>query len=444
MLGAMAALLKRIHEFVLGEVQQASRSGAAFRYPVRLLYHVARKAWDDHFQQRAAALAFFTMVNLIPVTVLFLFFIGLTPFYQDSLARVQEAFVGQVVAPEAQAVLLRLFDTLSANLDALKSGTSGIVALVTLVAIGTSLLLLVERYFNDIWRVSKPSRNLFVRISLLWTGLTLLPVLLALSFSLSASIGEVPGFLTQYVLPGALSVTVFFLLYKAVPAVHVRWRPALAAALVAGLLWEVAKVALGAYVRSIAAQSLLGKVYGSLAMVPITMGWIYYSWLIVLFGAYLAYVLEHLEELHDEARKSWLLQRGFAPFSCSAALALVAETARVFREGGEPVTVATLAVQHGLHPDQVQRWVGLLVAEKVLVQTGDGSLLPGKDPSAMPAAPLAELYFDRLVQPLAVFSPSLALLNPMERRHLVEVYGGLTVRDLTRPAAAKRPEGDPP
>lgn len=441
----MAALLKRIHEFVLGEVQQASRSGAAFRYPVRLLYHVARKAWDDHFQQRAAALAFFTLVNLIPVTVLLLFFVGLTPFYRDSLDRVQSAFVGQVVAPEAQAVLLRLFDSLSANLDALKSGTSGLVALLTLVAIGTSLLLLVERYFNDIWRVAKPSRNLFVRISLLWTGLTLLPLLLALSFGLSARMADMPGFLTQYVLPSALSISVFFILYKAVPAVPVRWRPALAAALVAGFLWEAAKVALGAYIRSVFAQSLLGKVYGSMAMVPITMAWIYYSWLIVLFGAYLAYVLEHLEELHDEARKSWLLQRGFAPFSCSAALALVGETARGFREGGDPVTTASLAAQHGLHPDQVQRWVGILVAEKVLVQAGDGTLLPGKDPSAVPAAPLAELYFDRLVQPLAVFSPSLAAIGPMERRRLSEVYGGLTLRDLSRGGAAAGPaQADPP
>lgn len=405
---------------------------AAFRYPIRLFYHVGRKAWEDHFQQRAAALAFFSLVNLFPVLVLFLFFVGNTPVYSEYLEATKKALADQFAAPGAHAVLEDLFQSLSGNLSALGSGTSGFLALLLLIALGTSLLLLVERYLNDIWRVGRAPRNLFVRLAMLWTGLTLLPLLLAFSFTLSARFSNLPVSVTRYGLPYALTVLVFFVLYKAVPAVHVRWRPALVAALGAGFLWEIAKLAVGAYVQGVFAKSLLGKVYGSVAFVPIAMVWMYYSWLIVLFGAELAYVLEHLEELHDEAKKTWLLRRGFAPLSCAGAIAVVGEIARAFRKGAA-TSAPELASQHNLHPDQVQLWVGLLLEDGTLVQSADGRLLPAKDPESIRLAPLARLYFDKLVAPLAAFSPTLARMAPREILQIQASYGEGTLKELVAP-----------
>ena len=66
------------------------------------------------------------------------------------------------------------------------------------------------------------------------------------------------------------------------------------------------------------------------------------------------------------------------------------------------------------------------------------------DPASVSAAPLAELYFDRLVQPLSVFSPSLAALASLERQRCAEAYAGLSLRDLSQPGAPDSPALDPP
>ncbi len=435
MLGAMTALLRKLHDLVMEEVQQVSGVKGRLLDAARLGYHVARKAWEDHFAQRAAALSFFTLVNLFPVLVLFLFFLSRSPLFKDYMVNVQGLLLRQLVASGARQVVDDLFRNLSANLDVLGSGVSGFLGLLVLIALGTSLLMLVERYFNDIWRAPRSQRNLLTRMAMLWTGLTLFPLLIAFSFALSARLGKgyVPGFFTHYALPYLLTLALFFTLYKAVPSVPVSARSALTASVMAALLWEAAKLALGAYVKGVFAKSVIGKLYGSVALVPIAMAWIYYSWLIVLFGAELAYTLDHLRELHDEARKRWLLNQGYTPLSCAAALAVAAEAARGFLvEGKRPASPAQLAGQHGLHPDQVQLWAGFLVEAGFFERTGEGGLLPAKSPALVPAPELAALYAARFQEAMAGFSPCARLLADLERARAAATYDGMTLEDLAR------------
>src|SRR3989441_7872216 len=78
-------------------------------------------------------------------------------------------------------------------------------------------------------------------------------------------------------------------LYKVIPNARVRVRSALLAALVAGSAWEVAKF-LFAWASGRMVQ--LHRIYGSLAVLPITLTWIYISWYIALVGCRLCYALD--------------------------------------------------------------------------------------------------------------------------------------------------------
>ncbi|OYU81927.1 MAG: hypothetical protein CFE45_27775, partial [Burkholderiales bacterium PBB5] len=74
-------------------------------------------------------------------------------------------------------------------------------------------------------------------------------------------------------------------LYRYVPNTHVRWGHAWAGGLFVAIGFELAKRALGWYVKSVPTISV---VYGAFATVPIFLLWIYLSWLIVLLGAVVA------------------------------------------------------------------------------------------------------------------------------------------------------------
>ncbi len=428
------ALARRIHALVMQEAQQVSRLKRGSIYTLKLGYHVSRKAWEDQFAQRAAALSFFTLVNVFPVLVLFLFFLGRSPLFKEHMARVQNLVLGQMAVSGARQVVDDLFRELSNNLDLLASGVSGFLGLLVLLALGTSLMLLVERYINDIWRAPRSEHNLFVRVAVLWTGLTVFPMLAAASFALSAQFGkkQLPGFFTQFILPYGITVALFFLLYKVVPSVPVRPRPALLAAAAAALLWETAKIALGAYIKTIFSHSVIGKLYGSVALVPISMAWIYYSWLIVLFGAEICYTLEHLEELHSEARRRWFLDKGVTPLSCSAALAVVAEIARAFMVGQPPVSEAQLASVYGLDPKSLNRWLDGLAEAGYLQRAEDGRLLPARSPSLIPASSLADLYANSFLAPLYGHGPHAEGLARSEREHAMAGCANKSLEDLSK------------
>ena len=63
--------------------------------------------------------------------------------------------------------------------------------------------------------------------------------------------------------------------------------------LVATLFWEVAKYGYTAYAAKVVVYS---KIYGSLGIIPLFLLWIYYSWVVVLVGAEVAYADQSLHQ----------------------------------------------------------------------------------------------------------------------------------------------------
>ena len=96
-------------------------------------------------------------------------------------------------------------------------------------------------------------------------------------------------------LPFAVTWVGLSVLYQLVPNCRVRWRDAIAGALVGALLFEAARNGFAWYVQDLANYQ---AVYGALAAIPILLIWIYLSWVIVLLGATLTAALDAFE-YHD-------------------------------------------------------------------------------------------------------------------------------------------------
>jgi membrane protein len=181
---------------------------------------------------------------------------------------------------------------------------------LTAVGVGflavTSIMLLItiDRAFNDIWRVKRP-RSIVQRVFVYWTLLTVGPVLIGASLSLTSwAVGQAAGLVKGLpyaavvlltVVPVLLTSIALALLYVSMPNRRIRLRDAAIGGLLAGIVFEVTKRAFAFYVAQFPTYTL---VYGAFASLPIFLVWIYVSWLVVIFGAV---VVAALPEWRDRA-----------------------------------------------------------------------------------------------------------------------------------------------
>lgn len=272
-----------------------------------LLVQIARFPWrsatrtlgerlrEDRLGLSAGSLTFTTTIALVPFFTVVLALFTAFPVFGKLQGAVQ-AWLVQSLVPDAISRQVLGYLTQFAG----KASRLGAVGLVLLFITAFSLVLTIDRTLNGIWRVRR-SRPLAQQVLVYWAVLTLGPLLLAASLSLSsylvsASRGLVVG--VPAVLRVLLDVGEFFLLvaglaalYRFVPNTPVRSAHAWSGGLFAALGIEIARRLLAAYISAVPAYS---AVYGAFATVPILLVWIYLGWLVILLGAVLVAYLPSL------------------------------------------------------------------------------------------------------------------------------------------------------
>lgn len=263
------------------------------RYAPRAIETALRVIEGESVRLRAMALTYITLFALVPgLVVAFSVVEAFTGMARIS-SRVHE-FLLDNLAVGARATLQPYLDRFIENAHAT---SAGLVGALLLVGSAVSLFSNVERALNDIWGIRR-RRPLAQRAVIYWVGLTLGPLLLAGSVTLSAATRTwLAG--TSFRIPAALAgfvlTSLFFgVLYQIVPWTRVKLLPAAAGGVVAGVAWELAKwiyaLSVGHFVR-------FNAIYGSVAAIPIFMLWMYVSWTILLFGARLAFVFQYAPTL---------------------------------------------------------------------------------------------------------------------------------------------------
>lgn len=248
-----------------------------------------RRFLDDRLFQAAAALAYTTIFALVPLAMVAFAMLSAFPGL-DAWREALVSYVFNNFMPRAAGGVSEYLPKLQANLGSFTA--AGVVALVVSVLV---TLNSVETTFNRIWRVPK-SRPRLVRFLVYWTVLTLGAVLAAAWVSLTVRFFALPLFHTREgkalatflltVIPVLIELLVIAVIYRVVPHRPIHWRYAFAGALVATLLLEGLKWGFSLYLGYFDSyQRLYSK---SLAAVPITMVWIYLTWVSVLLGASLA------------------------------------------------------------------------------------------------------------------------------------------------------------
>ena len=250
---------------------------------------------EDRLGLTASSLTFTTTMALVPFFTVALAVFTAFPMF-GKLQGALQAWLVQSLVPDAIARQVLGYLTQFAG----KASRLGAVGLGVLFVTALALVLTIDRTLNSIWRVKRP-RPLGQRVLIYWAVMTLAPLLLGASLSISSYVISASRGLVSS-MPGTvqvlLDVVEFFLLtaglaalYRYVPNTPVRRSHAWAGALFAAVGIEVARRLLAWYIGKMPTYSM---VYGTFATVPILLVWIYVAWVIVLQGAVIAAYLPSL------------------------------------------------------------------------------------------------------------------------------------------------------
>ena len=362
------------------------------RQLLRFSWHVLRRFSDDQSFQLASSLTFTTLLSLVPLVTIALTLISAYPVFA-SLADHLQSFVLQNLLPEVGGKMIsryvEQFSERAGQLTAFGTAFLGITAFM--------LMLTIERAFNSIWRVTRP-RPPAQRIMMYWAVLTLGPILIGASLSItsylvSVSLGiarQIP-FAAEILLrlvPVALTILAFSLMYFIVPNRQMRARDALVGGIAAGLLFELMKRGFALYVTKVPTYAM---VYGAFASIPIFLLWIYLSWLVIVLGACIAAAVPDYAYLRGAGRRPVGAQ--FAD-----ALAVLRGLAHA-QQAAQVLSVAQLAAAAGLPRDETETLLERLAGAGWALKSSSGRWALACDPERVT---VAQVYREFVFQPDAL------------------------------------------
>ena len=260
---------------------------------------------DDRLFQAAGALAFTTAFAIVPLSMVVFGVLSAFPVYEEWSAQLSAYIFSNFVPSSARAVETHLLEF---SKNAGKLTAVGVIVLVVSLLI---TLTSIEATFNKIWRVPT-SRPTFGRLMVYWTVMTFGALLAAASLAISARFFALAIFETQpgqwlehWLLrftPILIEYVSLVVIYRVVPHRTIQWRYAALGAFFAVIMIEIVKIAAGSYLGSFGTYE---KIYGTLALIPIFLGWVYFSWVAVLLGASLASSLSAFRYQPASQRLPW-------------------------------------------------------------------------------------------------------------------------------------------
>ena len=355
----------------------------------------AKGFWRDDALFAASALAFDTVLAIVPLVALVLAtlkgFGAYSAVVEDTLLPWLDgvfATLGGAGSPLQEALLDVI--ALAAGADFKALGAFGLVLVLLLAGV---LLSTIESTLNRIRGVRQPRtpvRKLADYAAILFVvPLLLVGVAGLTAWVVESSLSELArAVLVQGVTLLAAGTLITFL-YVVMPATRTRWPSAILGGAVAAVLWYVAFVAWASFQIGMARY---GAIYSGLAAVPLFIVWVFVSWLIILLGAELA--AAH----HDERGFRWRIRHRHTSVALRRFIAVrfLVQITRAFLDAAPPRTLAGLASEAGVPGHLAREVLDLLVAEGLLVASTNRV-----NPAYAPCRDLAELHVMTVLEMVA-------------------------------------------
>jgi membrane protein len=325
------------------DVHKLSRSRQIALYWVRLFDLLLQDLTDGYLSQRAASLAYTSILSVVPLMAFSFALLKGFGFQNKFEPLLRDIFSS--MGPQGPVMSADIIDFM----NNVRAGVLGSVGLVLLLFTVLSLTRKVETAFNFVWRV-RESRSLtkgFVHyLGILMIGPLLLVVVAGVtaSFSNQAVVDHLTGGTAAgvlvFVVAKAISLLIivgtFTFLYMVVPYTHVQFRSAVSGGLLAGVLWELTR---WVFTTLSSSTATLATVYAAFAMLMIFFVWLYVSWVIVLLGTHTSFYVQNPDLVRHGLRRNETGGRTFE----RVALHIMYIVGRAYAENTKPWSREQLA-----------------------------------------------------------------------------------------------------
>lgn len=248
---------------------------------------------DDAFRQ-SASLAYYSIFSLPALLIIVITVASLVwseQYVQNQLTKQISNTVGSQAANQVQTMI-------SNSKEHANSTLALIVGIATLIFGATGVFYQLQKSLNDIWEVEQDPDAGIKQVAI--SRVTALGLVIAIGFLLIVSLllttalsalsswleqqTPIPSFVF-YILEIALSIGImtvlFAIIFKVLPDAKVAWKSVWMGAFITAILFTIGKFLLGLYFGKADPASTFGAA-GSIVLILL---WVYYSGLILFFGA---------------------------------------------------------------------------------------------------------------------------------------------------------------
>lgn len=265
---------------------------------------------DDRITKKSASLAYYTVFSIGPLIIVAVFLASV--FFE------REAIEGSVYSTMTQFIGANAALQLQEMIKNTAISSSGTIAIIigtaTLIIGATTVFADMQDSINSIWGLkAKPKAGI---MKLIKDRLLSFGVVASLGFLLLVSLGVstiiealnnqlariFPGLEVTLVYIGNVTISfiiitlLFMIIFKVLPDAKIKWRDVLSGSIATAILFMIGKFGISFYIS----KTNIGSAYGTAGSLVVILVWIYYSSIILYFGAEFtkAFAVEYGGSIH--------------------------------------------------------------------------------------------------------------------------------------------------
>lgn len=267
---------------------------------------------DDKVLKMSASLAYYTIFSMAPLLIII---ISLSGFFFGRDAAEGKVY-GQLAGFVGGDTAVQLQEIIKNASLAGKGKVAAIIGGITLLIGSTTVFAEIQESINMIWGLKpKPKRGWLKMIK---NRVLSFSVIISLGFLLVVSLGVttlidsfsaglrahfpdvtiVVFYIVNLLITLVVITSIFAVIFKVLPDAEIKWRDVLSGAITTGVLFMLGKFAISFYIS----KSNVGSTYGAAGSLVILLLWVYYSAIILYFGAEFtkAYAVKYGSEIHPD------------------------------------------------------------------------------------------------------------------------------------------------
>lgn len=266
---------------------------------LKKIWQILKKSFkgfsDDKVTMLSSSLAYYTVFSMAPLLIIIISLSGLF-LGQDAAQGKVYAQLARFIGPDTASQLQQMIQ--NASLTG-KSHLAAIIGIATLIIGATTVFAQIQESVNFIWGLKpKPKKswlkllkNRFLSFSviiglgfLLLVSLSISALIDSFSSSLKAHFPDVAVvifYILNLVITLVVTTLIFGAIFKVLPDAKIKWRDVAAGAITTAVLFMLAKFGISFYIS----KSDVGSTYGAAGSLVILLLWVYFSSIILYFGA---------------------------------------------------------------------------------------------------------------------------------------------------------------